>query len=153
MLKSRTARISLAIAITLGVLAGAGYARLRVLSYNTFQYYDAAALARNLQAKFDPRVILVLEPMFCSEERSCIEFKVLSYESDPVVQEQVAEYVLNMCDGSTSNQMPCQKDGDGRLNKVNLYMHDYPSRLCARKLEINRNTPKSVVKKSCDVRK
>lgn len=148
--KSKRSHTLLFTLLTLAILAGAGYARLRVLSHNTWQYYDADALARNLQAQFDPRVVYIFEPMFCSEEKHCVEVRVLPYESDPSIQDKVAAYVLNMCDGPESKGMPCRKKSTGLLNQVDVYMHDYRSRACVRKLEINRNSPKSVVIKTCD---
>jgi len=153
MLNSKISRVIAFSLLSTCVLAGAGYARLLVLSHNTALYYDADELARNLQANFDPKTLQVFSPMFCSEDDNCIEVRALSYASDPAVQDKVTGYVTTMCDGRTSQYALCRKNKAGRLNAVNVYMHEYPSGRCVRKLEINRSTPKSVVTKSCNILK
>lgn len=152
-LKSEIFRVILSIFITLGVLAGAGYAWLWKTSYVSAQYYEAKALADVLQGQFDRQAVELFHDRKCVDEDDCIEVSIANYMADPAVQEKVVGYVSNSCNGDTTNHWPCRRNEAGLLRKVNLYFYVEPYKPCVRRVEIHRNHPAAVVvRESCGAR-
>jgi len=148
-LKSKTIKITLAVAIALGVLVGAGYLWLLKISYNSGQYYEAKVLADRVQGKFGSEAVDVFGAKKCTGEADCLEISVATLKSDAEVKHNVVDYVLTSCAGDISNRWPCERTKRGLLRKVKLYIYTYRNEPCLQKLEIDRNSGAAVLMKNC----